>query len=208
MSLRDFWINVRAAADLPGPVSTSDVGVLERPGRLADWWLNPGWVDGYSEADFDFLASEERQSLTGLVENFREVAAQVSPADSATREQVEQAWPLFQEIVARLKFDHYADADAYEIGKRIEQAIQSRRPEELVDLHFETGPDHSGDPAIWIWAILIDEADFARHTSRIRKLIEAAARAISPERWPYVRFRTASEQTQILEEVSPYEPAR
>jgi hypothetical protein len=53
-----------------------------------------------------------------------------------------------------LEFDRYGDAEAYRPGKQIERALHISRPPELAELRFNSGIDHSGDPALWIWAFL------------------------------------------------------
>jgi hypothetical protein len=162
-------------------------------------------VAGYHEADFDFLPEAERQRLTRLVEDFRQVASEVDPAGPASKEQVERALPLFRDIIALLEFDRFGDAEAFRLGKPIEQLIQRHRPAELADLRFQTGLDHTSDPAIWIWAILTDETAtdeerFFQTSERVRKLLDGAARTVAPERWPYIRFRTVTEQAEIMAE--------
>ena len=56
-----------------------------------------------------------------------------------------------------LEFDRYADAEAYRLGKLIERELRPRWPVELAQLRFNTGLDHSGDPALWVWAYLTED---------------------------------------------------
>src|SRR5262249_23325800 len=97
------------------------------------------------------------------------------------------------------------DAEAFRLGKQIENVIQRHRPTELAELRFQTGLDNTGDPAIWIWAILTEEATrdderFFQASERVRKLLDAAARTVTPERWHYIRSRTVVEQNEIMAE--------
>ena len=106
-----------------------------------------------------------------------------------------------------LEFDRYGDAEAFQAGKRVEGLIAPHRPKELEELRFQTGEDHSGDPAIWIWAIITQEPDplpsFVRTTKTIRALLEAASREAAPELWPYIQFRTVGEVAELAGAVAP-----
>ena len=105
------------------------------------------------------------------------------------------------EIVRTLEFDRFGDDEAYRIGKQLENVIRDHRPPELAELRFNTGRDSAGDPAIWIWAILTDEAGedkvFAKHAASIRQLLEDVERRIVPDRWPFVRFSTVGEEQDL-----------
>jgi hypothetical protein len=191
-----------------GPTVTVDSPRLESTKieamlRSADLWLTGKSVEGFNEADFLFLPDSERKALKDDVEAFSEVASHVPPAAPTTGQQRDAARPPFQRIIERLEFDRYLDAEAYRIGKQVERAILDRRPAELLSLRFQTSVDNTGDPAIRIWAYIKDDVmqspEFSEKTSRIRRLLESASRAIAPERWPYVRFRTDVEQREIEE---------
>jgi hypothetical protein len=117
---------------------------------------------------------------------------------------VERALPLFRDIVQSLGFDRYGDAEAFRLGKLIERGIAPRRPSELAELRFNTGLDHSGDPALWIWAFLSDEvsetdARFLETAQTLQGLLHSAARRVAPDRWPYISFRSMAEQLESLE---------
>ncbi len=209
MALGDFWVNVRTGARRVAPRAVVDspkleASQIEKGLRVSDLWLTPKAVDGYSEADFSFLPENERRRLTQLVESFRQIAFMVPPAEPATPELVEQALPLFRDIVGALEFDRYGDVEAYRLGKQIENAIRGRRPAELAELRFNTGLDQTGDLGLWIWAILtddtaVDDQQFFTHTERVRKLLDVVSRSIEPSRWPYIRFCTVSEQVELTE---------
>jgi hypothetical protein len=212
MALRDFWINVRRVTPLPAPEAVIDspkldAARIEQALRGTDLWLTPRAVAGYHEADFDFLPEPERQRLTRLVEGFQQIAAEIDPTAPPPQEAVEQALPLFQDIIVLLEFDRFGDAEAFRLGKQIENLIRRHRPPELVELRFQTGLDHTGDPAIWIWYLLADDAAdeerLFQTAERARKLLDGAARSVAPERWPYVRFRTVGEHAELMEEVQP-----
>ncbi len=208
MALRDFWVSARTGMRLLIWTATVDSprldsGAIERVLRRETLWLTPRAVAGFNEADFTFLPDAERTRLNQLVTEFREIASRVSLATAANDDEVAQALPLFRDIIGMLEFDRYGDAEAYKIGKQVEHSIGATRPAELAELRFYTGADNTGDPSIWIWAILKDEAAakavFGRVTRSIRELLTEAANEAAPTLWPYVGFRTVSEQSEILE---------
>lgn len=212
MAMNEFWNSVRIGASRilsPKVVVESprlDPALFEAAFGTADMWLTPNCVEGFDPVDFAFLPDDERQKLEQHVKSFIEIAQQVPPDGPATKEQRKQAIGHFTEIILQLRFDRFGDWEAYQIGKQIEQAIAAHRPAELAELRFNTGLDNTGDPAVWIWAILSDEgADesvFAQNTTSIHKILAAAARRACPNRWPYIRFRSMSEQNEYAEAVA------
>jgi hypothetical protein len=169
--------------------------------QRATLWLTPGVVAGFDEADFAFLPDSERMQLTSLVNQFRQIASQVPPNAPANEDQIAKARPLFRDIIAMMEFDRYGDDQAYRIGKQIERAIESRRPPELVELRFNTGMDSTSDPAVWIWVFLSeeDEDEFLRLAEAIRPLLDWASRAVAPDLFPYISFRSVAEQAELSE---------
>src|SRR5438477_419941 len=73
--------------------------------------------------------------------------------------------------------DRYADADALLIGKRIEARLAPQLPQPVQEIRFETGPDATGDPAVWIWVVLSDDVGeeevFLPAARKVRELLEA-----------------------------------
>lgn len=202
MSLRDFWTSVRAAARRFAPLTTVDApkldaGMIEEILRADTLWLSPRAVRGFQEADFHFLPQPEREQLARLVKTFLEVASEVTRAKPATDDQVHRALPLFRDIVGLLEFDRYGDAEAYQLGKQIEQQIAPHRPAELAELRFNTGLDNTGDPGVWIWAFLSDDEDATvlARAKAVRPLLDEASRAVAPDLFPYINFRMLSEQS-------------
>jgi hypothetical protein len=203
MSLQDFWTNVRLAASLLSPVAIADSPKLdatriERILRNADLWLTPKAVEGFDESDFAFLSDEDRRKLTDAVNGFLDVARHVPPNAPATQDQVHRARPHFITILQILRPDKYSDVNALVIGKRLERKLASNLPEWVRDLRIDAGVDANGDPSIWIWVEVSDDAAksevLAQNTRIIRERVEAAVRQLNTGYWPYVRFRTVSEQ--------------
>jgi hypothetical protein len=209
MALLDFWTNVRRGASFIEPQFIAEAPKLDpdaiaRSLRSATTWLTPRSVAGFNAADFDFLSDPDRARLTQLVTEFRQIASGVKPVAPPGSDQVERAVPLFRDIVGMLEFDRYDVAEAYRLGKQIEREIESYRPDELAELRFKTGPDHSGDPAIWIWSYLTGAAEesdeqFLEYAEQLSGILDPVAREIAPDRIPYLRFRSLAEQAEPLE---------
>lgn len=69
------------------------------------------------------------------------------------------------------------------------------------DVKYEQRKDSTGDEAVFIWIILDDKA-FAKGAIRsqlapIEEFAAKAVAAIDADVWPYIHFRTASEQREI-----------
>ncbi len=132
------------------------------------------------------------------VQRVLEVASQVPPDTSPPDQKVQEALPEFRCILEILRLDKYSDPEAFVIGKKLEQLLKGRLPEWVRDLRLETGPDVIGDPALWVWVELDDDAArkevFANNTKMVQQKLEAAIHEIGVERWPFVRFRTVSER--------------
>ena len=208
MPLRQFWADVRRASNYapPRPATESPrlaPEAVEALLRRSTGWLTPKTVAKFAEADFAFLPDPERARLAGLVTEFRRVAATVPPTAPPTEAQVAEGLPPLRDIILMLEFDRFGDAEAYRVGKQVELEIAPERPGGLAELRFETGSDSTGDPAIWILAVLRDgiygTPAFAPTTRSIRDLLDEASRGVEPDRWPYIRFWTLSEQREILE---------
>jgi hypothetical protein len=207
MALRKFWISVRTAAGMMRPRAAVDsprldADTIERYLRGAVFWLTPSSVDGYEgPGEFDFLPEEERHLLADGVEQFLGAARRVDQHGPATDEQIEAGLAGFRKVLEVVRPDKYADFDAFLIGKRIENQARDELPAWVRELVFETGYDASGAEALWIWAEVEDDA--ARDQSIpdnflvIRDILGRAANQVCPERWPYVRLRTVSEQRPV-----------
>ena len=74
-------------------------------------------------------------------------------------------------------------------------------PRGFVSWESRFGQDSSGDPAVWIWVIVDDDAaddpGFTAESTRVSREIREALQRTGSDRWPYVRFRTATEQKSL-----------
>jgi hypothetical protein len=198
MALDTFWWSVKAAvASSFGRVRSNDPrlsAMLERRLANAVPWLTPAAVEGFDPGDFAFLSPEEREELTGAVDEFRQVAATVPDRGPATDEQIREGLTAFRRILDMLRQDENPDVDAFQASKVLEKL---RFPEVVKVLRaFDT--DATGDPAMRVWVVLRDDvADgptYFEDAVRIRDSIDSALRRHGVRYRPYIHFRTASEQ--------------
>jgi hypothetical protein len=213
MALADFWTNVRIGAGLVGhrvigDSAHLDSGAIESRLRGATLWLTPRAVDGFDKGDFTFLPDDERERMARLVADFHDEAEKVNPSASAPTDVVESALPLFLDLVGMLGFDRFEDPEAYRLGKQIEREVFADRPSELAQLRFNTGIDHTGDPALWVWALLTEDTsksdeEFLKAARRLEKVINPIARRVAPDRWPYISFRPIKEPAETEAEPVP-----
>jgi hypothetical protein len=210
MSIERFWSNVTSAArQLARPRAEKSgrgrngktaARTIERPNS----WLTPDSVDGFDPAEYGFLPTAEREELADAVGRFLEVAGQVPLDGSATKPQVESGRRELQRILAVLDTDHFADADAFVIGKRLHTGLGTWLPPYVRDLRVETGFHADDDPAVWIYVIIADDAArdevLSENTRNVRQLMDREWKRMDDSRWPSVRFRTVSEDAELAEE--------
>jgi hypothetical protein len=91
--------------------------------------------------------------------------------------------------------------EAEEIREAVKKASL---PDTVRDLSYRLDVDASGAPAVWVWVVLDDAAassrDFPAVAADIRDAIRNALQQAGIDRWPYVRFRTRSEQAELAGE--------
>lgn len=200
MALDEFWRNVRTASQLDISVQAVmdstrlDPAVISQAIANSDQWLSRYATQGYDESDFAFLPEADRTKLSNAVRKYREILAQKNPRGPATKEQLDAARPYFQEIVQLFEFDRFADANAYRIGKTIEQ--DPLFPwEELVDVRYRTKIDSMGEPAVKVMTYLPDseEKEFLERGNRVHRAVAALVFELAKPYWPYVSCRTQSD---------------
>jgi hypothetical protein len=204
MAIEKFWNSVRWSSNLLVPYNAEESPRLD-PTRIETIlrsetnWLTPGWMKGYDPAEFDFLSEEERTRLDEGVKEFKAVVDSIPKNAQATGEQLDKGVTGFRKILEVLRPDRYPDFEAFLLGKKIENFVRDEVPAWLTEMIFESGNDHGGEPALWIYAVLEDfalEDDVRRENARlIREIFGQAVAEICPERFPYVRFRSVSDQT-------------
>ena len=164
----------------------------------SDHWLMYASVKGYEPEDFDFLEASEKEQLAIGVEQFRDVSVKARNGGVVNEDERSRAKSGFRRILEVVRPDKYADIDAFVLGKKIENQVRDEMPDWVRELVFETGYDASGAQALWIWVEVED--DVARRVAfhdeflLVREALVRAAGQICPDRWPYIRMRTVSEQ--------------
>jgi hypothetical protein len=171
--------------------------MLERRLANAVPWLTPAAVEGFDPGDFSFLSPEEREDLKCAVEEFRRVTATVPERGPATDEQIRAGEEAFGRILRILRPDENPDVEALRASK----ILENLRFPEVVKIVRTFDTDATGDPAIRVWVILKDEAAerpaYFEDAVRIRDQIDLALRRHGIRLWPYIHFRTASEQRSL-----------
>jgi hypothetical protein len=82
-------------------------------------------------------------------------------------------------------------------------ALRPRLPPtpRVVEIRHELSTDSTGDPAVFVWIILDDATSRSGWSRDHLEPIEDAVRAALADReielWPYIRFRSFSEQRQL-----------
>jgi hypothetical protein len=85
-------------------------------------------------------------------------------------------------------------------------ALRSAIPSAIVNWRYTIGDDWSGEPAIFFWVTLSDEAAKRRNLQdATRQIIDLVNQRVNPlSQWgliPYFSFRSQSEQARLQEEV-------
>ena len=76
--------------------------------------------------------------------------------------------------------------------------IEAIGDEDVVQHWYELGEDSGGEPAVWVWLVVPDEAVGARPQSLLQLSDRVTAALRQHGRfWPYVYFRSRSEQAAL-----------
>jgi hypothetical protein len=203
MAKAEFLQNLRTARNLffhrvQTDHSELDPRSIESQLSAGTIWLTPSSVKGFDPRDFRELSPERRDELKRLVDRFSRVARQVPPSKSPTREQVQEAAePLLQvmEILRPYLISPGEPEKIRDVLKRIPYPPFVLTWDYVIDL------DSTGDPGVWIYIFVDDDApkaaDFHTETNEIPRRIRTAFADAGIDYWPYVRIRTASEQRAL-----------
>jgi hypothetical protein len=184
----------RVQTDHPSLDPRKVEGQLER----AAIWLTPSSVKGFDDRDFPELPATVRGELKDSVAQFVRVAKKVPPTKPPKPQDVKEAMSALLKVIKIL--DRYLATDAE--TKHIQDALQQVKfPSFVRNFEFELRPDWTDDPAIWVWIFVDDAAagqqDFPAAAAKIEQSVRDALAAAGVARWPYVRFRTVSEQRAL-----------
>ncbi len=75
------------------------------------------------------------------------------------------------------------------------------RPTYVTEIRFALDNDWAGDPAVRFWVIMqdaiADSEEILEHAEPVRSTILHALRDAEISRWPFLRFRSQSEQAEL-----------
>ncbi len=207
MPVAEFLTHFRAASLFLQPWKYDD-GAPPTPEQLADarkyahLWLTTDAVQGFDISGFYGLSADQRRDIEGLIEGFRAVAAQVPPGGQPTDEQVRQARERFLAIY-RVVGKYLFHEVSQEVIPAIEHTLaEDWVPDFVVRYDCEVGTDSTGDPAVWVWLIVTDEATkddrVFQSLGPLRNAIMQSLRARGVDSWVYLSVRTVSEQGELL----------
>jgi len=203
MAKQDFLMSLRTARNLFAHRVQTDHPSLD-PQKLegqlsrAAIWLTPSAVKGFDIREFQELPPELRTELKDSVEQFVRVANDVRPNEPATNEQISEGMSAFRRMIELLQPYLPTQGELEQVRDALESV---QFPEFVLSWDFELGEDSTGDPAVWVWVIVRDDAadrpDFTKVSTGVEWKIREAFVAKGLGRWPFVRFRTASEQRAL-----------
>jgi hypothetical protein len=203
MPKQEFFRNLRTARNLFfHRVQSDHTGVnakeIEQTLSHADFWLTPAAVAGFDDGDFPELSEASRAELGRNVSEFRAVAELVPIDAPASAKQSAGALKNFMKIL-QITEPYLPTPD--EVGRLREAMKRVPFPAGVLTWEFEFGQDSSGDPAVWIWVVVEDAAaddpHFAAVSTRLQRTIHEELQRAALDRWPYLRFRTESEQRAL-----------
>ncbi len=162
MALSEFVESVRIGAGFLSPEVWADSAYqpsekISRALQLADIWLTPAVVNGFSESDFVSLTVEDRARLREAVEGFRAIASCVNSSGPASQDQVDQALPHFLTILDIVR-PYIANKEALAVRRAVWSACEKYQ-DWIPSFDFKLDWDSVGDPGVWVWLILNDDVD-------------------------------------------------
>jgi len=206
MAKLEFLRNLRRARNLFAHRVQVDSPALDADAiarRLASvmLWLTPSVVEGFDAGEFHELPMGDRDKLEAAVARFAEIAGSVPPDRAANDKQILEGTTAFEAILAILHRHLELDRESDSI-RRIIASVSF--PPDVLTWEFEIGADSTGDPAVWLWIIvndaLADKPNFSALTANLQEQIRREFREGQVQHWPYIRFRTASEQQALMGE--------
>ncbi|MDB5311249.1 MAG: hypothetical protein JWO38_5451 [Gemmataceae bacterium] len=212
MSMPEFMNRLRLVSSMLPPGVFSSQGLSDSPAdeRLrhkalasADVWLDPAFVAGVKAGDFFYLDEHERKELETALERFAKLAGEASRGHGLTLEQRSQGLEVLIKFVDVLKPVPAPDNLLIPVLWRLE----STYPEYVLGFDCEFGTDSTGDPAVWVWVVVPDDADveskaFDGFEKSIDKVVRGWLKEVGKEDvWPYIRLRTPSSIKDDIHEV-------
>lgn len=192
-----YWsLKVEARHEAAGTHQVSD---------LLHLWMTPAAVEGFDPGDFWFLPEDERRSLESAVVSFRDSASRAAPSSKASDDQVQAARPALQAIANILRLDDYTEAEQYRtamILANCRSLLQASVEPRIVELVHEFEQDSESE-ALTVWVVLEDSVtdsdDFFGTADCIREKLQEMLQVYGVPYWPYIRFRSRTEQQELVE---------
>ena len=202
MPREEFLRNLRIGAGHLSPTVQVngirlDASHLDGILRRATIWLTPKVVEGYEESDFQDIPEADRARLTLNVEAFKTLASEIPSNGPATPEQIGRATPVFAAILSAMG-PFLEGFQVYAALKRLPF------PEFVVDFAVRVGRDATGDPSAWIWVIIREgtaKNALMSAVTNIQELVGIALERAGIDLYPYVLFRSRTEQLELEQEL-------
>jgi hypothetical protein len=161
--------------------------------RESTAWLTGQSVEGFQPQEFPELSEDERQALDASVRTIRRVIAQLPEDVPPPPEKVEEAIPAFLAVLRTLA-PHLEWFRIYRILKKHEF------PDYVRDFAVRVGEDWTGDPGAWVWVVIKDQyggRDGIKAVLPLLTQVRSVLRRAGVDLYPYVVFRTESEQHEL-----------
>ncbi len=83
-------------------------------------------------------------------------------------------------------------------SERITSCLHTAQPSFVRDFRIVRGDDHNGDPSLWVWVVLDDEAferpSLLQRSDEANDWIHDAVAQAGSGRFPYVRLRSVTDE--------------
>ena len=155
--------------------------------------LWPIAVDGFDPSDFPDLAPEVREQLERDIKTVRDVATPLAGLPAVLPAAGEKGLAAFVAILTTMQ--------PYLAGFNVYAALKRQQFPDLVrDFAVKVGKDSTGDPSAWVWVVVDDREAGEKlfpQVAGIRELVADTLYDAGINLYPYVRFRTETEQTEL-----------
>lgn len=211
MSVPEFLNRLRLVAGMlpPALLAGGELDVTDADERLrqkalasADVWLDPSFVAGVKPADFWFLDDFNRSRLADAFDRFTRATESTSADGVLGPDQRERGLDALVELAQVLQ---PVDALSRNLSSHLWQLEPDFR-EYVLGFDCRFGLDPTGDPAVWVRAVVPDDVDvqtpaFDRFMDAVTRSARKWLDAAGLPHWPYVRLLTPSAIKEQFAEV-------
>lgn len=208
MAKREFLHRLQGARrDFAGPLpplSASDLDDTATDQRhRGAFWLTPATVRGFDPEDFPELAADDWDTLRRDVTEFTEIAEQAPATGPVPWELTRRALPPLLRILRTLRPYLPEPDDEMALRQAVNAAVWwdfHGDEAKLTGWTFEFGQDAYDKPGVWIDLILGDDVAMEPadrdYRLELGRRVEAAVQETDLPVWPFVSFRSASEEAE------------